>query len=88
MSQDRIADIGSYVSETLSQIKTVQAYNHQVQDEQRFATTVEEAFNTARKRIFPAGLVDYPGDPAGVGRRRGDALGRRHGCHRREDFRG
>ncbi|MFJ4195653.1 ABC transporter transmembrane domain-containing protein [Pseudomonas sp. NPDC089534] len=52
LSQDRIADIGSYVSETLGQIKTVQAYNHQVQDEQRFATTVEQAFETARKRIF------------------------------------
>ncbi|MFJ7106674.1 ABC transporter transmembrane domain-containing protein [Pseudomonas sp. NPDC098740] len=52
LSQDRIADIGSYVSETLGQIKTVQAYNHQIQDEQRFAVTVEEAFNTARKRIF------------------------------------
>ncbi|QCY11398.1 ATP-binding cassette domain-containing protein [Pseudomonas sp. MPC6] len=52
LSQDRIADIGSYVSETLSQIKTVQAYNHQAQDEQRFAVTVEEAFDTARKRIF------------------------------------
>jgi ATP-binding cassette subfamily B protein len=52
LSQDRIADIGSYVSETLSQIKTVQAYNHQVQDEQRFSVTVEEAFTTARKRIF------------------------------------
>ncbi|UVL42304.1 ATP-binding cassette domain-containing protein [Pseudomonas sp. B21-040] len=52
LSQDRIADIGSYVAETLGQIKTVQAYNHQVQDEQRFAVTVEEAFNTARKRIF------------------------------------
>jgi ATP-binding cassette subfamily B protein len=52
LSQDRIADIGSYVSETLGQIKTVQAYNHQVQDEQRFALTVEEAFDTARKRIL------------------------------------
>ncbi|WP_181456755.1 ABC transporter transmembrane domain-containing protein [Pseudomonas fluorescens] len=52
LSQDRIADIGSYVSETLGQIKTVQAYNHQAQDEGRFAVTVEEAFNTARKRIF------------------------------------
>lgn len=52
LSQDRIADIGSYVSETLGQIKTVQAYNHQAQDEQRFAVTVEEAFDTARKRIF------------------------------------
>ncbi len=51
LSQDRIADVGSYVSETLGQIKTVQAYNHQVQDEQRFAATVEEAFDTARKRI-------------------------------------
>ncbi|MBS7843651.1 ATP-binding cassette domain-containing protein [Pseudomonas fluorescens] len=51
LSQDRIADVGSYVSETLGQIKTVQAYNHQVQDEQRFAVTVEEAFTTARKRI-------------------------------------
>ncbi|MBV6821491.1 ABC transporter transmembrane domain-containing protein [Pseudomonas sp. PD9R] len=52
LSQDRIADIGSYVSETLGQIKTVQAYNHQPQDEQRFAVTVEDAFDTARKRIF------------------------------------
>lgn len=52
LSQDRIADVGSYVAETLGQIKTVQAYNHQVQDEQRFAVTVEDAFTTARKRIL------------------------------------
>ncbi|UZM16165.1 ATP-binding cassette domain-containing protein [Pseudomonas kielensis] len=52
LSQDRIADVGSYVAETLGQIKTVQAYNHQVQDEQRFAATVEQAFDTARKRIL------------------------------------
>lgn len=52
LSQDRVADIGSYVSETLGQIKTVQAYNHQIQDERRFAATVEDAFDTARKRIF------------------------------------
>ena len=51
LSQDRIADVGRYVSETLGQIKTVQAYNHQAQDEQRFAVTVEQAFETARKRI-------------------------------------
>ena len=50
-SQDRIADVGSYVSEALGQIKTVQAYNHQQQDQQRFASTVEDAFATARKRI-------------------------------------
>ncbi|WP_375162883.1 ABC transporter transmembrane domain-containing protein [Pseudomonas sp. LS44] len=50
-SQDRIADVGSYVGEALGQIKTVQAYNHQDQDKQRFAGTVESAFETARKRI-------------------------------------
>ncbi|MBT8768378.1 ABC transporter transmembrane domain-containing protein [Metapseudomonas boanensis] len=50
-SQDRIADVGSYVGETLGQIKTVQAYNHQAQDRLRFAGTVEGAFETARKRI-------------------------------------
>jgi ATP-binding cassette subfamily B protein len=50
-TQDRVADVGSYVGETLGQIKTVQAYNHQEQDKTRFAATVEEAFNTARKRI-------------------------------------
>lgn len=51
-SQDRIADVGSYVAEALGQIKTVQAYNHQQQDQQRFASTVEQAFATARKRIL------------------------------------
>jgi ATP-binding cassette subfamily B protein len=50
-TQDRVADVGSYVGETLGQIKTVQAYNHQEQDKSRFSATVEDAFNTARKRI-------------------------------------
>ncbi|SDU06641.1 ATP-binding cassette, subfamily B [Pseudomonas pohangensis] len=50
-SQDRVADVGSYVGETLGQIKTVQAYNHQQQDKLRFAETAEAAFNTARQRI-------------------------------------
>ena len=51
-SQDRIANVGSYVAETLGQIKTVQAYNHQAEDQRRFAVTVEGAFDTARKRIL------------------------------------
>jgi ATP-binding cassette subfamily B protein len=50
-SQDRVADVGSYVGETLGQIKTVQAYNHQQQDKLRFGETAEAAFNTARQRI-------------------------------------
>ena len=50
-SQDRVADVGSYVAETLGQIKTVQAYNHQPLDRELFAGTVEAAFNVARQRI-------------------------------------
>ncbi len=50
-TQDRVADVGSYVGETLGQIKTVQAYNHQEQDKQHFSNAVEAAFSTAGKRI-------------------------------------
>ena len=50
-SQDRVADVGSYVAETLSQIKTVQAYNHEARDRVLFGDTVEAAFAVARKRI-------------------------------------
>ncbi|HEK0910190.1 TPA: ATP-binding cassette domain-containing protein [Pseudomonas putida] len=50
-SQDRVADVGSYVAETLGQIKTVQAYNHQAHDRQFFTDTVEAAFDVARRRI-------------------------------------
>lgn len=51
-SQDRVADVGSYVAQTLGQIKTVQAYNHQQRDKEHFARTAEHAFQTARKRIL------------------------------------
>ncbi|MFI8482684.1 ABC transporter transmembrane domain-containing protein [Pseudomonas sp. NPDC078700] len=50
-SQDRVADVGSYVAEVLGQIKTVQAYNHQSEDIRRFGISAEAAFDTARKRI-------------------------------------
>jgi ATP-binding cassette subfamily B protein len=50
-SQDRIADVGSYVGEALGQIKTVQAYNHQAEDMRRFGLSAEAAFDVARKRI-------------------------------------
>ncbi|WP_324730917.1 ABC transporter transmembrane domain-containing protein [Pseudomonas paeninsulae] len=51
LSQDRVADVGSYVGEVLGQIKTVQAYNHQSEDKRRFGLSAEAAFDTARKRI-------------------------------------
>lgn len=50
-SQDRIADVGAYVDETLSSIRTVQAYVHEDRDERRFGTRVEAAFGTAVARV-------------------------------------
>ncbi len=51
LSQDRIADVGSYVGENLTQIKTVQAFNHQPHDRRYFAEVSEKAFAIARDRI-------------------------------------
>lgn len=50
-SQDRVADVGSYVGEALGQIKTVQAYNHQDEDKRRFGLSAEAAFSVARQRV-------------------------------------
>lgn len=51
LSQDRVADVGSYVGENLTQIKTVQAFNHQPHDRRYFAEVSEKAFAIARDRI-------------------------------------
>ncbi|MGB1950771.1 MAG: ABC transporter transmembrane domain-containing protein [Marinobacter sp.] len=51
LSQDRVADVGSYVGENLTQIKTVQAFNHQPHDRRFFAEVSEKAFDIARARI-------------------------------------
>lgn len=51
LSQDRVADVGSYVGENLTQIKTLQAFNHQTHDRQFFSDVSERAFDIARERI-------------------------------------
>lgn len=50
-TQDKIADVGSYVNESLSNIKTVHAFNHQAQDRERFGQFVEDAFSVSVVRI-------------------------------------
>lgn len=50
-SQDEIANVGAYVSESIQHIKTVQAYNHQGEDERIFEARVESAFTVALARI-------------------------------------
>lgn len=50
-SQDRVADVGAYVEETLNGIRVVQAFGHEPVDRDRFAKRVEDAFNTAVYRV-------------------------------------
>lgn len=50
-SQDRIADVGAYVDESLNAIRTVQAFTHEPLDSERFGGRVEQAFATAVRRI-------------------------------------
>lgn len=50
-SQDRIADLGAIVSETLGAMKIVQAFTQENREAARFGGAVERAFATARTRI-------------------------------------
>jgi ATP-binding cassette subfamily B protein len=50
-SQDRIADVGAIVSETLSAMKIVQAFGQEQRESIRFSSAVEDAFGTARRRV-------------------------------------
>jgi ATP-binding cassette subfamily B protein len=56
-SQDRVADVGAYIDESLAAIRTVQAFTHEDVDRWRFANRVEEAFETALGRIRARALL-------------------------------
>ena len=51
-SQDRIADIGSIVTETLGAMKIVQAFGQEARESGRFAAAVEATMAAARRRIL------------------------------------
>lgn len=51
-SQDRIADVGAYITEVLSAMKIVQSFGQERRESERFAGVVEETFATARRRIM------------------------------------
>jgi ATP-binding cassette subfamily B protein len=56
-SQDRVADLGAYLDETLHEIRTVQACTHEEVDRLAFGARVERAFDTARLRIRVRALL-------------------------------
>jgi len=57
-SQDRVADLGAHIDESLHEIRVVQAYVHENADRRLFASRIEDAFETAVRRIRSrAGLI-------------------------------
>ena len=51
-SQDRIADVGAMISETLGAMRIVQAFGQESRESERFGQSVETTFAAARKRII------------------------------------
>ena len=51
ISQDRVADLGNRIDETIHEIRIVQAYGHEAADRREFATLIERGFDTALARI-------------------------------------
>jgi len=56
-SQDRVADVGSMVSEVLGAMKIVQGFNQEEREAARFGDAVERTFGTARRRIILRSLM-------------------------------
>ncbi|MBY5991870.1 ABC transporter transmembrane domain-containing protein [Ferrimonas balearica] len=57
-SQDRVAQLGATVDETLHEIQTVQSYGHEGRDRAHFAEQVEAVMSTAARRIrYRSGLI-------------------------------
>ena len=50
-SQDRVADLGAQIDETIHEIRIVQAYGHEEVDRAAFAGRVEHGFATSVRRI-------------------------------------
>ena len=50
-SQDRIAELGNRIDETIHEIRIVQAYGHEDADRSDFGRLVEASFDTARSRV-------------------------------------
>ncbi len=49
-SQDRVAELGRYATETLTGIRTVQAFTHESEDNRLYQQRIEEAFASALQR--------------------------------------
>ena len=51
-NQDRVADVGAYVTEVLSAMSIVQSFGQEAREGKRFAGVVERTFDSAKRRIL------------------------------------
>ncbi|WP_459788998.1 ABC transporter transmembrane domain-containing protein [Alteriqipengyuania sp. 357] len=51
-NQDRVADVGAYVTEVLSAMPIVQSFGQEKREGERFSGVVERTFETAKRRIL------------------------------------
>ncbi len=56
-SQDRVAEVGTVVNETLGAMKIVQAFGQEAREGARFGAAVDAAFETSRKRILMRAIM-------------------------------
>ena len=56
-SQDKVADLGAFVDETLHEIHTVQSYGHEPSDKVRFDQHLAEVLKAASGRIYYRALL-------------------------------
>ena len=57
LSQDRVADIGTYAGEIVQNIKVVQSFTREAEETTAFGLEVEKAFNIAKKRILQRSIL-------------------------------
>ena len=57
LSQDRVADIGTYAGEIVQNIKVVQSFTREAEETTAFGKEVEKAFNVAKKRILQRSIL-------------------------------
>ena len=57
ISQDKVADLGAHIDETLHEIMTVQAYTAENKERSHFSSRVESAMDAAEQRIHYRSLL-------------------------------
>ena len=57
LSQDRVADIGAHIDESLHAVRTVQAFGREPLERDRFGARVEDAFGAAVGRISARAML-------------------------------